>query len=102
MDTFGCVCVYVSGFSSCLCELVEHESEVRSVTFGQQSAVAASGSDDGSVILWDLRSQAYSWSSDVFSEEVTCVALSPDARSIGQPIPSIFLDHFNIGHYADS
>ena len=70
------------GFSSCLAELDQHESEVKALKLSYNANTAVSGAEDGSVILWDLRCQGYVWHQETFHDETSCIQLSHDQRTV--------------------
>jgi factor associated with neutral sphingomyelinase activation len=63
-----------AGFSSCVHEFTEHESEVKIVSLSSQGTTCVSGADDGGIILWDLRQQTHAWRRNVFSDSDVCAA----------------------------
>eukprot|EP01027_Heterolobosea_sp_BB2_P012336 GEZU01017886.1.p1 GENE.GEZU01017886.1~~GEZU01017886.1.p1 ORF type:complete len:176 (-),score=10.87 GEZU01017886.1:106-588(-) len=59
-------------------EFTEHETEVKCIAFNSTGTMAASGSADGVVMLWDIRAQRSISSFRAHSEAVSCVSFAPD------------------------
>jgi len=63
-------------------ELVDHENEVKSVAIDSSGQVAASGAEDGTILLWDLRSKQSIKSLEGFTDRITALEFLPDRSGI--------------------
>jgi len=65
-----------------LMDLVDHDNEVKCVALDSSGQVAASGAEDGTIILWDLRSKQSIRNLEGFSERITALEFLPDRSGI--------------------
>jgi len=66
----------------CVSEFVDHENEVKCVALDSTGQVAASGAEDGTIILWDLRSKQSMRNLEGFSERITALEFLPDRSGL--------------------
>ncbi|MBI3921249.1 MAG: WD40 repeat domain-containing protein [Armatimonadetes bacterium] len=62
--------------------LVGHFGDVRSVAFSPEGSLLASGSEDRSVMLWEVQTGQLRWRFGGFEEAVESVAFSMDGRTL--------------------
>jgi len=63
--------------------LAGHSAAVRCVAFSGDGAFLASGGDDGSVCLWDLRTRTTFWATaETMSRSIEAVAFTPDSKTV--------------------
>jgi len=65
-----------------LMDLVDHESEVKSVAIDSSGQVAASGAEDGTILLWDLRAKQSIRSLEGITDRVTALEFLPDRSGV--------------------
>ena len=63
-------------------ELLEHEAEIRIIAFSPDGQTLASGSDDGMIILWDVKNRQPRGQLTGHEVIVTSVAFSPDGKTL--------------------
>lgn len=71
-----------SGWSPCIQTLEGHSDSVRSVAFSHDSQQIVSGSDDGTIKVWDCKSGACTQTLEGHSDSVESVAFSRDGQQI--------------------
>jgi WD40 repeat protein len=77
--------------------LTDHECEVRSLAIDSTGNVAVSGSDDGKILVWDLRQKSSTRTIEAHADQVASLVLTPDGKGAVSCSSDSYVKLFEVG-----